>query len=103
MIARAADLIGVDHIGFGSDLCLNQPDNVVEWMRNGTWTKTMDYGEGSQDNAGFPEQPEWFQNSLGFANILEGLKQIGFNSTDIAKIAGKNWLEFFRTSFRAMG
>ena len=26
---------------------------MVEWMRNGRWSKTMDYGEGSADNAGF--------------------------------------------------
>ena len=28
------------NIGIGSDLCLNQPDSVVEWMRKGTWSKT---------------------------------------------------------------
>ena len=31
--------MGVKNVGIGSDLCLNQPDSVVEWMRNGTWTK----------------------------------------------------------------
>ena len=30
MIARTADLIGIDHIGFGSDLCQDQPDSIVE-------------------------------------------------------------------------
>ncbi len=39
MIARTADMIGVERIGFGSDLCQDQPDTVVEWMRNGTWTR----------------------------------------------------------------
>ena len=29
---------GVKNIGIGSDLCLDQPDKIVEWMRNGTWT-----------------------------------------------------------------
>ena len=99
MIARTADIMGVTQIGFGSDLCLEQPDSVVEWMRNGRWTKAMDYGEGSKDNAGFPKQPEWFENSTGFVNILAGLKQTGFNDDEIALIAGKNWLKFFRESF----
>ena len=99
MIARTADLMGVDNIGFGSDLCLHQPDSVVEWMRNGTWTKTLDYGEGTKDAAGFPAQPTWFENSLGFGNILRGLKDVGFGDDEIAKIAGKNWLEFYRHSF----
>ena len=34
MAARTAEIMGVKNIGIGSDLCLNQPDSVVEWMRN---------------------------------------------------------------------
>ena len=44
MIARTADLMGVSQIGLGSDLCQDQPNSVVEWMRVGRWTKTIDYG-----------------------------------------------------------
>ena len=39
MTAKTAELIGVKNIGIGSDLCLKQPDAVVEWMINGTWAK----------------------------------------------------------------
>ena len=60
MIARTAELMGVDHIGLGSDLCQDQPDSVVEWMRVGRWTKQIDYGEGSASAPGFPDMPEWF-------------------------------------------
>ena len=45
MIAKTADLMGIDHIGFGSDLCQDQPDSIVEWMRVGRWTKEIDYGD----------------------------------------------------------
>ena len=48
MTAKTAELIGSKNIGIGSDLCLKQPDIIVEWMRNGTWTKTKNYGEGSK-------------------------------------------------------
>ena len=44
MIIDLIELIGIDHIGFGSDLCQDQPDSVVEWMRVGRWTKKIDYG-----------------------------------------------------------
>ena len=64
MIARTADMMGVESIGFGSDLCQDQPDSVVEWMRNGTWTREKDFGEGSASFAGFPEQPNWFKDCL---------------------------------------
>ena len=39
MVAKTADIMDLKNIGIGSDLCLNQPDTVVEWMRNGTCLK----------------------------------------------------------------
>ena len=54
MAAKTAELMGVKHVGIGSDLCIGHPDSVVEWMRNGTWTKNKDYGEGSSKNPNFP-------------------------------------------------
>jgi Zn-dependent dipeptidase, microsomal dipeptidase homolog len=99
MVAKTADMIGVDSIGFGSDLCQNQPDSVVEWMRNGKWTKSLDFGEGSVTNAGFPDQPIWFKNNKGFANIIDGLRNIGFSEKEINKISGENWMNFFKKSF----
>ena len=53
MIARTADLMGAENIGIGTDLCQDQPDSIVEWMRVGRWTKSIDYGEGSADKPGF--------------------------------------------------
>ncbi|MDC1357531.1 dipeptidase [Pseudomonadota bacterium] len=99
MIARTADLIGIDHIGFGSDLCQDQPDSIVEWMRVGKWTKEIDYGEGSASNPGFPDMPKWFRDNRDWNNIIEGLKKHGFSSDEINKIKGENWLSFFRKSF----
>jgi microsomal dipeptidase-like Zn-dependent dipeptidase len=101
MIARTADLIGIDHIGFGSDLCQDQPDSIVEWMRVGKWTKEIDYGEGSASNPGFPEMPSWFRDNRDWHNIIEGLKKHGFSNDEINKIKGENWLSFFRKSFNS--
>ena len=99
MIARTADMIGVERIGFGSDLCQDQPDSVVEWMRNGTWTREKDFGEGSASFAGFPEQPNWFKDNRDFKNILNCLRKTGFSEIEVERIAGLNWLEFFERSF----
>ena len=101
MIARTADLIGIDHIGFGSDLCQDQPDSIVEWMRVGKWTKEIDYGEGSASNPGFPDMPSWFRDNIDWHNIIEGLKKYGFSNDEINKIKGGNWLTFFRKSFNS--
>ena len=103
MIARTADLMGTDHIGIGSDLCQDQPDSVVEWMRVGRWSKQIDYGEGSKDNAGFPSQPPWFSDNRDFGNIALGLSDMGFGEEETAKVMGGNWLRFFDENFGPQG
>ena len=99
MIARTAEQMGVDHIALGSDLCQDQPDSVVEWMRVGRWTKKIDYGEGSAAAPGFPDMPEWFGGNADFSNIESGLRAVGFDETDIHKVMGNNWLRFFEENF----
>ncbi len=102
MIAKTAELIGVENIGLGSDLCQDQPDSIVEWMRVGRWSKEIDYGEGSASDAGFPPMPEWFQDNRDFGNIEQGLKDIGFSQTETAGIMGENWLRFYDENFEAV-
>ena len=96
MTAKTAELIGVKNIGIGSDLCLKQPDAVVEWMRNGTWAKKKNFGEGSKNKPGFPEQPDWFKDARGFKNLEIGLKKIGFNHGEVEGILGNNWYNFYK-------
>ena len=96
MTARTADIMGVKNIGIGSDLCLNQPDSVVEWMRNGTWTKTKNFGEGSKKKPGFPKQPDWFIDARGFENLEKGLSKVGFDKLEINGILGNNWFNFYK-------
>ena len=96
MVAKTADLIDVKNIGIGSDLCLYQPDKVVKWMRNGTWTKSTNFGEGSKKIPGFPKQPEWFLDARGFNNLENGLKKIGFNNNEVNGILGNNWFNFYK-------
>ena len=99
MIVRTVDLIGIKNIGIGSDLCQDQPDTIVEWMRNGRWTKDTDFGEGSIENPGFPKQPNWFKDNRDFNNISKGLKKVGLSSENIKDLMGRNWLNFFKKSF----
>tara|TARA_B100001741_G_C16431149_1_gene540968 strand:- start:3 stop:971 length:969 start_codon:yes stop_codon:yes gene_type:complete len=96
MVAKTAEIIGVKNLGIGSDLCLNQPDKIVEWMRNGTWTKSKNYGEGSKNKPGFPKQPKWFIDARGFKNLQSGLKKVGFNENEVNNILGNNWFNFYK-------
>ncbi len=99
MIARTAELMGVGRIGIGTDLCQDQPDNVVTWMRNGRWTKDTDFGEGSAAAPGFPPMPDWFQDNRHFGAIAAGLADVGFDTAEVAQIMGGNWRAFFEVSF----
>lgn len=96
MVADTAELMGIDHIGLGTDLCQNQPTTVLDWMRNGRWSKAMDYGEGNPNNAGWPEPLSWFEDNRHFPNIAKGLAQKGFSKEDVEKIMGGNWLKQIR-------
>lgn len=102
MIAEAAERYGVAHLGIGSDLCQDQPDSVVEWMRVGRWSKQMDYGEGSAAAPGFPAMPEWFRDNRDWGNLRAGLAAAGFDNGEIDDVMGANWLRFYDENFGAL-
>ncbi|WP_438990991.1 membrane dipeptidase [Lentibacter sp.] len=99
MIADTAAKFGAEHLGIGSDLCQDQPDSVVEWMRVGRWTKEIDYGEGSAAAPGFPPMPDWYQDNRHFGNIAQGLADVGFSTAETEGIMGDNWYRFFEQNF----
>jgi len=101
MIARTAERYGCEHLGIGSDLCQDQPDSVVEWMRTGRWTKQVDFGEGSAEAPGFPPMPPWFTDNRDFGSIEQGLRSVGMNADEVAGIMGANWYRFYAASFTA--
>lgn len=99
MIARCADTYGSQNLGIGSDLCQDQPDSVVDWMRMGRWTKEMDYGEGSAQARGFPPMPDWFRDSRDFGTLEQGLRATGMGKSEVAGILGGNWYRFYSENF----
>lgn len=99
MIADTAGKFGVENLGIGTDLCQDQPDSVVEWMRVGRWTKQIDYGEGSASDAGFPPMPAWFTDNRDFDTLQTGLMATGLSETDVAGIMGGNWYRFYTNNF----
>ncbi len=100
MVMDTAELMGVDHIGIGSDLCQNWGYETLEWMRSGKWTFKPDYGEGSASNADWPRQPDWFVSSKDFGNIAKGLSDKGMSQADVKKVMGLNWYRFFEKGFQ---
>ena len=103
MVALAVDLMGPEQVGIGSDLCQDQPDSVVEWMRVGRWTKHIDYGEGSAAAPGFPPMPDFFADNRDFGNIRSGLLATGMDAATVDGVMGANWRRFFAKSFGSAG
>jgi microsomal dipeptidase-like Zn-dependent dipeptidase len=101
MVASTAELMGVEHIGIGTDLCQQQPLQVLEWMRNGRWSKDKDYGEGSKDNAHWPSPLQWFRDSRDFPVIAQGLRDRGFAEDEVRNIMGLNWLRLLESATTA--
>ena len=97
MVARTVALMGADHVGIGSDLCQDQPDAVVAWMRAGRWTKQG--GAGAGGAAVFPPQPPWFRSNADFPGLAEGLRTAGLSAEEAAAVMGGNWARFFAESF----
>lgn len=99
MVADTAARLGDRCLGIGSDLCQDQPDSVVEWMRVGRWSKDIEYGEGSKEQAGFPPPLAWFRDNRDFERIAGGLARVGFDRAGVERIMGGNWQDFYGRSF----
>ena len=106
MAARTAEMIGAGHLGIGSDLCQDQPDAVVRWMRTGVWEADAVAGSeaatGAHGAMRFPDQPNWFRSNLDMPGVADGLSAVGFSSDEVAGVMGMNWLRFFEHSFGRM-
>lgn len=93
MVAHVTETYGAGMFGIGSDLCQDQPDSVVNWMRNGHWRKVP------VTAVTFPKQPNWFRDNRDFDGIEKGLVDHGLDAGIVAGIMGQNWFNFFERSF----
>ncbi|MEO0358941.1 MAG: membrane dipeptidase [Pseudomonadota bacterium] len=96
--AMAADCVHRfgPHFGIGSDLCQDQPDSVVNWMRNGHWRKTP------VPAAVFPTQPSWFSDNRDFPGLAPLLHDAGLSQVETDGVLGQNWITFLDTALRPL-
>lgn len=98
MIARTVDLMGLERVAIGSDLCQGQPREVLAWMRNGRWSLDTDYGEGARGDEAWPQALDWLRSTADFQNIARGLSARGFIAGEVSRIMGDNWFAFLSKS-----
>ena len=99
MIARTVDIVGVDHVGLGTDFSYSSDDVFRDWMRKGRWTRSVQYGAGSAVNPGEVASPEWLEEPEQLGDLAPALRDVGFSVGEVGKIMGGNWLRLYETVF----
>lgn len=90
-IEHAVNLIGIDHVGFGTDFIL--PASLEKILDGPDWGEA----ERKAVNVSGTVWP-WsdghagMENNSGYPNLTRGLVAKGYSDDDIAKIMGANWL-----------
>ena len=87
-----ANLIGVEHVGIGTDWPLQSPDWGME--RLGEWLYGLGFSE--DDGFGAPTTLRGFDDYRDLPNITRGLVARGYADEDILGILGGNFLRVFR-------
>lgn len=98
MVAKTADLIGVENLGLGTDLCLGWASEQLEYMRSGTWSFPDQRAKLSPTL--WPDYPQWYRRNEDLQNVSKGLLQVGFGEDEVSMIMGGNWYRFFQDGFR---
>lgn len=101
MVAGTVELMGIDHVGIGSDASRKWTDADLRWVRLGRWTHDETLGKTVSASASWPTWPTWFETPAQFGGIGEGLRARGFTEEEVAAIMGGNWLRLFAATFTA--
>jgi len=83
-------LIGIDHVGIGSDFIEGQSQEWIRWLFTG---RNIDREPRYQ--LGMPAYPEGIQGSTDFPNLTRGLLDRGYSERDVKKIMGENFVRLF--------
>lgn len=95
VIEYLADMVGIDHVGIGTDFTENQPREWFDWILTGKSKK------GPALSLEHPlVNPDGIQSAKDFSNITAALLARGFADTDIRKIMGLNFLRVFQEAWQ---
>ena len=84
------EMVGIDHVGIGTDFTEGQPREFFDWLLTGKSRK------GPGMHLDFPlKLPEGIQGAADFPNLTEALHAAGYGESDVRKILGGNFLRLF--------
>ena len=101
-VADAVELMGIDHVGIGTDSSHGWSYEYLLYLRMGHWTQEVDYGAaGSADKAGWQPWPAYFRTPADFPNLARSLEDVGFSGRELEQLMGENWLRLYERRFAA--
>ncbi len=95
VVAYTVDLVGIHHVGIGTDHSRNLGMSHLEWMRQGRWSRVTNYGAGSASRPGKIPEPDWLTTMRGFSQIADALQSRGMTEDETAAVMGGNWLRLY--------
>lgn len=97
MVAKTADLIGVEHLGIGTDD--NQggdKQQYLNWMRKGRWSFRKQEGASVGPGVAGSTKTEWYQGPGDFPVFGPALRRVGFSEEETSGILWGNWNRFYK-------
>ncbi len=83
-------LIGIDHVGIGTDFTKGQSPEWFRWLFSG---RNIDREPRYQ--LGIPVYPKGIGTPIDFPNLTRTLLERGYSESDVKKIMGENFLRLF--------
>lgn len=90
-IDYAVNLMGVDHVGFGTDFVI--PASLAQVLAAPEWGRETVERVGDFDTLWpWSDGHEGMENNAGYPNLTRGLVARGYSDENIAKVMGGNWV-----------
>ncbi|MFE5703564.1 dipeptidase [Rhodococcus koreensis] len=104
LVEATVDLVGIDHVGLGTDYYDGMPPEMVIGWTTGRWSRTvpahMDLA-GAGWNGELPPHTDWFKSPRDMPNVTRALQLRGFDDKSVAAIMGGNWVRLMNDVFGA--
>ena len=88
------EMLGVDHVGFGTDYTQDQSKEWFDWLMS--WHGTKPVPERRNEYPDTVTHPVGIETPDRLSNVVASLVSRGYMSEDVLKIMGGNWLRLLR-------
>lgn len=88
LIEHTVNIVGIDHLGLGTDFVWRRPLSYIKQVRTGR--STFDWASVVP-----PKWPDWMKTPADFPRIADELAARRWSERDIEAFMGNNWLNFY--------